>query len=76
MTKHLKLAALVVAGLMGLVLTWPGPAGAVSPADKCEAAKLKTAGKYGFCRLKAEAKAAQTGDAPDYSKCDANFNPK
>ncbi|KKU48958.1 MAG: hypothetical protein UX68_C0005G0004 [Parcubacteria group bacterium GW2011_GWA2_46_9] len=67
---------LVMAVLTGLVLTWPGLAAAVTDADKCEAAKLKVAGKYGFCRLKAEAKAAQTGDAPDYSKCDAKFSQK
>jgi hypothetical protein len=42
----------------------------LSPADKCEANKLKTAGKYGFCRLKADAKAIKTGGAVDYSKCD------
>ncbi|OGL68152.1 hypothetical protein A3D60_04075 [Candidatus Uhrbacteria bacterium RIFCSPHIGHO2_02_FULL_47_29] len=76
-TKHLKLAALLVmAGITGLVLTWSGPAAAVSPAVKCEAAKLKIAGKYGFCRLKAEAKAAQTSDTPDYSKCDAKYADK
>jgi hypothetical protein len=41
-----------------------------TPAQKCEAAKLKIAGKYNFCRLKAEAKAVKTGDPVDYSKCD------
>ena len=48
-----------------------GEAGALTAAEKCESAKLKEAGKYGFCRLKAEAKAVKTGSAPDYSKCDA-----
>src|SRR5262245_23598548 len=52
------------------------PALAVSPAQKCEAAKLKIAGKYGFCRLKAEAKAIKTGEPVDYSKCDSVFAPK
>jgi hypothetical protein len=30
---------------------------AVTPAEKCEADKLKTSGKYSLCRMKAEAKA-------------------
>ena len=38
-------------------------AAALTPAERCEAGKLKTAGKYGFCRLKAEAKAVKTGDS-------------
>jgi hypothetical protein len=38
-------------------------ADAVSPANKCEAAKLKIAGKYEFCRAKAWASAAKTGCA-------------
>ena len=49
---------------------------ALSPAVKCESAKLKEAGKYGFCRLKAEAKAVKTGDPPDYSKCDEKLTTK
>ena len=53
-----------------------GTAAALPPAEKCEAGKLKQAGKYGFCRLKAETKAVKTGDAPDYSKCDAKFGLK
>ena len=32
----------------------------MTPADKCEAAKLKVAGKYGFWRLKEEAKGLKT----------------
>jgi hypothetical protein len=45
-------------------------------AAKCEAAKLKIAGKYEFCRSKAWANAAKTGGMPDYSKCDAKFGQK
>lgn len=52
------------------------PALGVTAAQKCQAGKLKIAGKYDFCRLKAEAKAAQTGDPADYSKCDAKFAEK
>ena len=58
---------------------WPcsaTAASAVSDADKCESSELKTSGKYGFCRLKEDAKAVKTGDPPDYSKCDAKFGDK
>jgi hypothetical protein len=57
-----------------LVLSVLAPAvWAASPGQKCEAGKLKTAGKYGYCRLNAESKAIKTGAAPDYSKCDTKF---
>ena len=46
---------------------------ALDPALKCEATKLKTAGKYGFCRLKAEAKAVKRGESADFTKCEATF---
>ena len=46
----------------------------VTPADKCEAAKLKIAGKYDLCRLLAEAKAAKTGGMPDFSNCDSAYS--
>ena len=49
---------------------------AVSDADKCEAAKNTAAGKYGFCRQKALAKAIKAGTPVDYSKCDAKFTGK
>lgn len=49
---------------------------ALSAADKCEAAKNKIAGKYLYCREKAEAKSIKTGTAPDYTKCDAAFSLK
>ena len=49
---------------------------ALTPADKCEADKLKRAGLYSACRLKSEAKAVKTGDAPDSAKCDLKFSEK
>lgn len=61
---------------LGAVVLWASWAGAVTPADKCEAAKNKIAGKYYFCRAKAEAKALTTSTAPDYSKCTAKFDDK
>lgn len=50
-----------------------GAGTAMADADQCEAAKLKTAGKYSFCRMKAEAKAVKTGGPADYSKCDSKL---
>jgi len=43
---------------------------------RCEGGKLKSAGKYDYCRLKALAKSAQTGAAADYSKCNTQFGSK
>src|SRR5262245_51836408 len=57
----------------GIATAWASVAFAASPADKCEAAKNKLAGKYAFCRHKAVAKAIKTGDPVDYSKCDESF---
>jgi hypothetical protein len=37
----------------GLLALWAGTAAAVTPAQKCQAAKLKVTGKYAFCRLTA-----------------------
>ena len=51
------------------VLSFAGMASAVTDAEKCEAG-TKAAGKYGSCRLKAEAKAVKTGQAPEYTKCE------
>lgn len=60
----------------GVVLMSSGAALAVDPAVKCEAQKLKIAGKYAFCRMQAEAKANAKFEAPDFSKCDAGFEQK
>lgn len=61
--------------LLALLLT-ATHAQAISLADKCEAAKNKIAGKYAFCRQKAEAKAIKSGDPVDYSKCDSKYSAK
>lgn len=42
----------------------------------CRANKLKEAGKYANCRMKAESKAVKKGEAPDYTKCDEKFAQK
>lgn len=49
---------------------------AVSASNKCEAAKNKIAGKYAFCRQRAEATAIKAGTPADYSKCDGYFTLK
>jgi hypothetical protein len=49
---------------------------AASDAEKCESSKLKTTGKYAFCRMKADAKAVKKGAAPDYSNCNFKFGDK
>jgi hypothetical protein len=67
---------MAMAAALALLLGTAAGAAALTAADKCESAKLKEAGKYGFCRLKAESKAVKTGSAPDYSKCDAKFGAK
>jgi hypothetical protein len=58
------------------VLLIAGLAAAVDPTDKCEADKLKEAGKYHFCRMKAESKAVKKSEAPDYGKCVDKFTQK
>ena len=62
------------------VLLAAGGAHAASPAAKCEAAKLKIAGKYGLCRVTAQAKGVKIGPGAetsgDFAKCDATFAKK
>ena len=61
---------------LGLVVAWSLPTYAVDPAIKCEASKLKEAGKYANCRLKAHATAVTKALAPDFLKCEEKFTPK
>ena len=67
---------LTLATVVALALGWSGAAAALTPADKCEAAKNNIAGKYGFCRQTAEAKAIKTGAPVDYSECDTHYSLK
>ncbi len=52
------------------------PGWGLDPAPRCESKKLKEAGKYAFCRMKAEAKAVKKNTPADYAKCDAKFSSK
>jgi hypothetical protein len=55
---------------------WAAP----TPEQKCQADKNKAAGNYAFCRQKAEAKLATTGDVTDYTerinRCETKFATK
>jgi hypothetical protein len=64
--------------ILAVVTLSPALAHAVPPtaAQKCEAAKLKFAGKYHFCRMLAERKAVLQSIAPDYSVCDSKLTTK
>ena len=62
--------------LAGVVSLTPAAAFAVDPAVKCEAEKLKAVGKYVYCRMLEESKAARSFDEPDFSKCDKAFMDK
>lgn len=66
MTRHRVKLAVATA----LVIATTSTAWGLSPEDKCEADKNKEAGKYAFCRAKAEAKAIKKGTVPEYTKCD------
>lgn len=68
LVRFLTLSALIALGTTA--------ASGLTGAQKCESAKLKEAGKYAACLLKAEAKAAKKGSTPDYGKCDAKFASK
>jgi len=59
-----------------ITLVFVQGATAVEPAVKCEAGKLKEAGKYASCRLKADSKALLKGTLADYTKCDAKVQAK
>ncbi len=49
---------------------------AADPAVDCGAAKMKEAGKYANCRLKADSKALKKNETPDYSRCSSKFADK
>ncbi len=67
--KHVFRGAMVVAA--GLAMLWGGMALAgPTDADKCYADKIKRAGWYNFCRMKAEWKGVKKSEAPDITKFD------
>jgi hypothetical protein len=48
--------------------------GAIDPAAKCQAVKLKLSGKYAACRLIEDSKAIKTGTPPDYTTCETRLS--
>jgi hypothetical protein len=64
-----------VAAVIGaLTLLWTAAALAkTTPAEKCEAAKLRAAAKYAACRRGAEKTAVLKAVAPEYGKCDLKY---
>ncbi len=64
----------VAATALAVVFLSVSAAQAADPAAKCEMSKLKETGKYGLCRLKADAKGVQRGDLPDYERCATKFS--
>lgn len=69
---HLKPAAFLAAASACLLApTLAG--GALDPAVKCQAIKLKLSGKYAACRLLEDASATKAGTPSDYSTCDARL---
>ncbi len=66
-----------IAGILVVsAATWASGASGMDAADKCVAKKMKLAGKYVFCRMKAESKAVKKGTPPDFAKCDSKFAAK
>jgi hypothetical protein len=51
-------------------------ASAADPTLTCNSGKLKVAGKYGACRLTAEAKAVKAGEPADFTRCGEAFSGK
>src|SRR5262245_10864457 len=66
--------------LVLVLLTLRLPALAASPAQTCQSNKNKAAGKYAYCRQKAEARFALTGDGArrtaSIQKCLDQYNAK
>jgi hypothetical protein len=74
MLRDLGLAASLLTAIV--FSSFATAAHAADPAIKCQAGKLKEAGKYAACRFKADAKAATKGLEPDYAKCQDKFSGK
>lgn len=68
---NLKAMKRIAAYALITITTFTGVANAATDSEECAAAKMKAASKYIACRLAADAKAKSTGDAADYTKCDA-----
>lgn len=60
----------IARGLTAIAILFHSTAStAADPTLACHSSKLKVAGKYGACRLNAEAKAVKAGEPADFSRC-------
>jgi hypothetical protein len=67
----------VMTATLAMATLWTGTALAVpTAAQNCAAAKLKAAGKYHFCRVKADRKVVLRGGLPNYEFCDTVLSTK
>jgi len=66
---------ITTAAVAAIILS-AGVALAAEPGPTCQSGKLGVAGKYGACRLTAEAKAVKAGGSPDFTKCSDIFSKK
>jgi hypothetical protein len=70
----------VIAWTAGVLMAGTAALGQPTTADKCAASKNQAAGKYGFCRQKAEKKLQLSGDATAYAAaldtCDQKYATK
>ena len=72
MLRKSRIASMTLASAIVIVPS----AHAVDSDVKCEFTKLKEAGKYVDCRLKAESKGVKRGVAADYTRCEDKFSLK
>jgi len=68
------ISVVVAAAIFSSII--PAKTEAADPAVICESGKLKEAGKYANCRMKAESKAVKKNEDPDYTKCESKFSEK
>jgi hypothetical protein len=66
----------LVAFTASLFLVVAPAAHAATDAEKCEASRLKLAGKHAQCMLKAEATGILKDTAPDFAKCTTKYDEK
>ncbi len=75
-TRNKTWSFLISAGALALLATSVTAAAALTDAEKCSTQKMRVAGKYVFCRMKAEAKAIKKGAPADFTNCDSKFAAK
>lgn len=72
-SHHTTVTRGAVLAVFAMAFGWASLAGAATPAQKCEANKLKASSNKAKCLLRAEAEGVLSGQAPDTSQCVADF---